>query len=90
MNMDINGNELTINGTTVMLRKKQMAVFNHLRLCSPRVIETDDLKERMKIMSTHTVVQHISQLRQALSVFKCVCIVTHSRVGYALKIIKEQ
>jgi len=82
--MDINGNELTINGTTVMMRKKQMALFNHLRLCSPRVIETEELKKRMGIMSTHTLVQHVSQLRQALSVFGMICIVTHARVGYAL------
>jgi DNA-binding winged helix-turn-helix (wHTH) protein len=86
MKITTNGNELTIDGKTVLLRFKLIAMFNTLRKASPMVVTEAHLLSTLSIQSRNTLNQSISQLRKTLAVYNEIELVTHSKVGYQLKI----
>ena len=86
MEIETNGNELIVNGESVLLRYQLMSIFNQLKDASPKVITDNELMTSHSIMSRHTLNQNISMLRKSLSQFNGVKVVTHSKIGYALKI----
>lgn len=81
-----NGNELTINGKSVMLAKSLMAMFKMLRDNSPEVVAESEMMGALGIARRHTLTQKMSMLRKMIGCFKCINIVTHSGVGYAMHV----
>ena len=86
MKIQINGNEITVNGNSVMLSLSHVIILKELNRKSPRVVRIENLMVVAGIDRKHTLRQQISTLRKALSVFSGLDIVTHPKTGYALKI----
>ena len=81
---ELNGNELTLNGKSVMLNAKQRNVFVALYSEFPSVVSNADLLTASQCTRQHTLTQHVSLLRKKLEGMG-VTIQTHSKIGYALK-----
>ena len=90
MKPKLNGNEVVISGKSVMLNAGQMGIFSELLSKHPRVVSDVVLMTLPGSVKRHTLTQNVSQLRKRLAVFSGIEIVTHSKVGYALKLNKGE
>ena len=79
-----NGNELTINGKTLVLKQKQVLLFSALAEKSPSAIKKDDLMNEINVMSEHSLRQHVNTLRKLID-NSGIKIITHMKFGYAMK-----
>ena len=86
MEVNINGNELEVNGKTKMLTHAGMAIFKHLYKSSPKVVKACGIQTHLRSISRTSINQQISQLRKALVEFDGIEIITHSKCGYAMLI----
>ena len=84
MEIKTNGNELIINGESVMIANKLM-VITKLLLKTEGVVTRDEIKKATGIQNTHTIAQHITTLRKVLASIDGPTIITHFTVGYEIK-----
>jgi len=64
--VNINGNELEVNGKTKMLTHAGMAIFKHLYKSSPKVVKACGIQTHLRSISRTSINQQISHLRQSL------------------------
>jgi DNA-binding winged helix-turn-helix (wHTH) protein len=85
MQIEINGTEVTANGKSTMMRLMHVKLLEKFRDKYPAVIPEQELMELTGVVARHTLTQHISTLRKKLNELGGIEIVTHPKIGYALK-----
>ena len=86
----LNGNEITDSqGNATMIFPMAAKVLSEIIDAYPGVALHSDLMAKFRIMDVHTLRQHIVKIRKGLVVVGGYEIVTHNKVGYALKVKGE-
>ena len=86
MNIETNGNKLTVNGATVELPSFAMRIFKEINGAYPDHVSTSELIDKCGISGAYTVKTGICTLRKLIKNLGCIEIITDRGIGYRVSL----